>query len=220
MWGAAGSSGHRRRPCWRNGADGEHPCVIPKTMQQMLKSTAHSLLPSPIPNQSPLPPPPPPQLVMAPSTLLVTASNAAHVSTWEVLQDVIKREGPLGLYRGGGAVLLRQLSNWASRQGITDAVRSQFLKAQPPGATGMGMGSEIACGIIGGVLSCWNTPFEVARIHGQKGAHGHSGEACDSVWTTLSSIAQEEGPGGLFRGLPARSASSPSHEALVCLSRL
>jgi hypothetical protein len=35
----------------------------------------------------------------------------------------IRRQGFLGFYPGGTAIAFRQATNWASRQGFTDAVR-------------------------------------------------------------------------------------------------
>ena len=51
-------------------------------------------------------------------------------------------------------------------------------------------------GLIGGALSCWNHPFEVARIVGQKRAM--EGRSDTGLYTVLRDIAKENGMRGLF----------------------
>jgi hypothetical protein len=57
---------------------------------------------------------------------------------------------------------MRQATNWASRQGFTEYIRAYFMKKH--GTKKISAGEEIIAGGIGGALSCWNQPFEVARI--------------------------------------------------------
>eukprot|EP00578_Thalassiosira_sp_NH16_P005181 CAMPEP_0181135902 /NCGR_PEP_ID=MMETSP1071-20121207/32902_1 /TAXON_ID=35127 /ORGANISM="Thalassiosira sp., Strain NH16" /LENGTH=165 /DNA_ID=CAMNT_0023222585 /DNA_START=354 /DNA_END=851 /DNA_ORIENTATION=+ len=105
-------------------------------------------------------------LVMGPTSLIVTACVAASkeeggesVSAFQVAQKVIHERGIRGLYRGAPAVAVRQATNWASRQGFTEFIRPRI---PIDGAIG-----ELVAGCIGGTLSAWNTPFEVARIQSQ-----------------------------------------------------
>ena len=73
---------------------------------------------------------------------------------------------------------------------------------------------EIAAGVIGGFLSCWNTPFEVSRIRQQSQtalrthAHAHAYTRAHThpvgTWATMKGVVAEDGWGGLFRGIEAR----------------
>ena len=103
-------------------------------------------------------------LVMGPTSLIVTACVSAQrdgesKSAFQVVRDVVKERGILGLYRGSSAVAFRQATNWASRQGFTEWIRPMIPIE--------GVAGELLSGCCGGVLSAWNTPFEVARISSQ-----------------------------------------------------
>lgn len=65
-----------------------------------------------------------------------------------------------GFYPGGTAIAFRQMTNWASRQGFTEAVRDQ-MKASLHGdrAARLTKAQEVASGIIGGMLACWCAPL-------------------------------------------------------------
>ncbi|CDJ59886.1 mitochondrial carrier domain-containing protein, putative [Eimeria maxima] len=98
-----------------------------------------------------------------------------------------------GLYPGGSAIALRQMTNWASRQGFTEVARDYFLKKkiaaqqqqqqqqqqqvqqqrqqrQQMAGVKLSVTEELLSGCIGGLLSTWNQPFEVARIEMQTAA--------------------------------------------------
>ena len=97
-----------------------------------------------------------------------------------------------------------QATNWASRQGFTEFIRPRI---PIDGAIG-----ELVAGCIGGTLSAWNTPFEVARIQSQssimtKSEDGnHAEKENKSLFVTMSSIVEERGAGALYVGLIPRSA--------------
>ena len=67
---------------------------------------------------------------MGPCTFLVTAAVTGDksVSVIQHARNTYSRHGIKGFYQGGTALMLRQGSNWASRQGFTDFVRSLFKK--------------------------------------------------------------------------------------------
>lgn len=159
-------------------------------------------------------------LVMGPTSLIVTACVAASnsgdgdVSALEVVQRIIKERGVSGLYRGAPAVAMRQASNWASRQGFTEFVRPRIPIE--------GVAGELLAGCIGGTLSAWNTPFEVARIESQStivdGAGKKEGK---SLVATMSDIVNERGVGGLYVGLIPRAYQACYQTLfLVCVPRL
>ena len=154
-------------------------------------------------------------LVMGPTSLLVTACVAASnsddgdVSTLEVVQRIIKENGILSLYRGAPAVAARQATNWASRQGFTEFVRPRIPIE--------GVAGELLAGCIGGTLSAWNTPFEVARIESQS----QIAKEKKSLITTMREICDERGVEGLYVGLIPRACQACYQTLfLVCVPRL
>lgn len=158
-------------------------------------------------------------LVMGPTSLIVTACVAASnseedVSALEVVQRIIKERGVLGLYRGAPAVAMRQATNWASRQGFTEFVRPRIPIE--------GVAGELLAGCIGGTLSAWNTPFEVARIESQSQVVDEtSKKEGKSLATTMCDIYNERGIGGLYVGLIPRACQACYQTLfLVCVPRL
>ncbi|KAL3801250.1 hypothetical protein HJC23_012650 [Cyclotella cryptica] len=164
-------------------------------------------------------------LVMGPTSLVVTACVVASqkedgeaLSALRVAQGVVRERGIRGLYAGAPAVAVRQATNWASRQGFTEWVRPRIPLA---GVTG-----ELVAGCIGGVLSAWNTPFEVARIESQSKVMGENTSLGDdgesrSLFATMNDIIQERGVGGLYVGLIPRAAQACYQTLfLVCVPRL
>ena len=151
-------------------------------------------------------------IVMAPCALLVTrtATGGADSSVRATLADALRRGGVRELYKGSGAVACRQATNWASRQYCTEFIRPAF---------GPGVGGELAAGVIGGAVSCWNTPFEVARVESVvRSAKRDDGEG---VVGTMRLIVQERGPGGLFAGLLPRCFQAAYQTVfMVCVPRL
>lgn len=162
-------------------------------------------------------------LVMGPTSLVVTACVSAinegetNVSAFDVARRVVRERGLRGLYRGAPAVAARQATNWASRQGFTELVRPRI----PLG----GAAGELIAGCVGGTLSAWNTPFEVARIESQSRVMAKEGNGDDrkgkSLVSTMCGIVEESGVGGLYVGLVPRAAQSCYQTLfLVCVPRL
>lgn len=144
-------------------------------------------------------------VVMGPCTFLVTAvvtgdkskSLTHHISTtW-------RDKGFRGFYPGGTAIAFRQATNWASRQGFTEFVRDR-LKVSFHGDRDarLTIGQEAMAGIIGGALSCWNHPFEVARVEAQAAAV--SGQKSASMVQVMRTIVKEYGMMGLYAGVVPR----------------
>jgi len=138
--------------------------------------------------------------VMGPCTFLVTAvvTGDKNVSISSKIKQVWAKDGIKGFYPGGTALAFRQASNWASRQGITEFVREQFKDKNGK----LTVTQEAISGIIGGALSCWNHPFEVARIEMQAAAS--TGEKKQNMMQVFRMIVKENGPGGLFKGIVPR----------------
>ena len=108
--------------------------------------------------------------VMGPCTFLVTAvvTGDSKLTVGGVMAKTWKEKGFLGFYPGGVAIAFRQASNWASRQGFTEAVRGRLrLLIHGDAKARLSLDQEALAGCLGGMLSCWNHPFEVARIEMQ-----------------------------------------------------
>ena len=160
-------------------------------------------------------------LVMGPTSLIVTAcvssqKNREPKSAFRVAKDVVRERGIVGLYRGASAVAYRQATNWASRQGFTEWIRPRIPIE--------GVAGELISGCIGGILSAWNTPFEVARIESQSKimvASTEDNENGRSLFATMNGVVQERGVGGLYTGLVPRAAQACYQTLfLVCVPRL
>jgi len=144
--------------------------------------------------------------VMGPCTFLVTAlvtNTGEKKSVGSIINTAWTKNGIKGFYPGGTAIAFRQATNWASRQGFTDAVRGVMLHTfhdpkNNPNAK-LSVGQEVSSGMIGGFLACWNHPFEVARIEAQ--ARAAAGEPSKSMVRVLRDVHGEYGMQGLFQGL-------------------
>jgi hypothetical protein len=127
--------------------------------------------------------------VVGPCTFLITASVTGDksITMLQRISMTYKAHGIGGFYHGGTALMLRQGSNWASRQGFTDAIRMQFLKRHSGAKPKLTIAEEAMSGILGGALSTWNQPFEVLRIEAQAAAgNNHNpihilGKSCNTV---------------------------------------
>lgn len=143
--------------------------------------------------------------VMGPCTFVVTAlvTGGAKGGAVQFAKETWTAKGIKGFYPGGSAIAFRQATNWASRQGFTDAVRTTMLAAT--GGNGQGkltVGQEVTSGMLGGMLACWNHPFEVARIEMQ--ARAAAGESKKSMVKVLTDVHKEFGMQGLFQGVIPR----------------
>lgn len=143
--------------------------------------------------------------VIGPATFLNTAVvlGKQGVTSTSVFSKTWNEKGVMGFYKGASAIAARQASNWASRQGFTDAVRSRIaLNKHGNARASLSTREEICAGVIGGLLSSWNHPFEVARIEMQ--ARAAAGETEKSMVQVLRHIHAEYGISGLFKGLVPR----------------
>mmetsp|Transcript_14201 Transcript_14201/g.20281 ORF Transcript_14201/g.20281 Transcript_14201/m.20281 type:complete len:387 (+) Transcript_14201:15-1175(+) len=156
-------------------------------------------------------------IVMAPCSMLVTAcATNQDASVLSSFVDIWSNHGLMGIYRGTPAVAARQATNWASRQGFTELIRPRIALKGIPG--------EIIAGCLGGTLSCWNTPFEVARIESQTSSFLTSASEMkndNSLLDTMNRIVEQRGIGGLYTGLLPRVFQSCYQTVfLVCVPRL
>lgn len=142
---------------------------------------------------------------MGPCTFLVTAAVTGDKSQsiFEKAKSTWATRGIKGFYSGGTALMLRQGSNWASRQGFTEYVRKLLKERHDnPSNAKLSIAEESLAGIIGGALSTWNQPFEVMRIEAQAAAA--KGLPSRSITKVCGDIVKESGVVGLFQGIYPR----------------
>lgn len=124
-------------------------------------------------------------------------------STLQVAREAYARNGVRGFYPGGSAIAFRQATNWASRQGFTEGLRITWRKRKYGDKSAqLTTNEELLCGLGGGALSCWNHPFEVARIEMQ--ARAATGESKLSMLQVFRLVTKEHGLAGLFKGVLPR----------------
>lgn len=143
--------------------------------------------------------------VMGPCTYLVTAAvtGGRSTSAVELARETYAKNGLKGFYPGGSAIAFRQMTNWASRQGLTEFVRIRMRRMRYGDENAkMTTGEEAMCGVVGGMLSSWNHPFEVARIEMQ--ARANDGQPKLGMMRVFRHVLQEQGPLGLFKGVIPR----------------
>ena len=145
-------------------------------------------------------------VIMGPCTYLVTAAVTSDKSVSIIghIKKTVATQGISGFYAGGVALILRQGTNWASRQGLTDFVRAQFKKRYDgnPKDVQLTVVEETMSGVVGGFLSTWNQPFEVMRIDAQ--ARSAKGLPALGFVQTVKNIVTENGLLGLYQGVVPR----------------
>jgi Mitochondrial carrier protein len=120
----------------------------------------------------------------------------AGKTTIGVIRAVLRERGVAGFYAGGGAMCLRQATNWASRAGVTELARTVLHLSK------CGVAGELASGVLGGIVSCWNTPIETIRVLTQLDvAQGRQPQSMVHYWTA---VVDRDGYAGLFRGVTPR----------------
>jgi len=123
-------------------------------------------------------------------------------STWEIAQDVLRKDGIRGMNRGVSAVAIRQMTNWGSRFGISRVVESimrgkdTHKKLTTP--------ERILSSVVGGALACWNQPIEVIRVEMQSQMKHADRPANMNIWTCAKYIYMKNGWKGFYRGVTPR----------------
>ncbi|XP_053946169.1 mitochondrial 2-oxoglutarate/malate carrier protein [Anastrepha ludens] len=121
-------------------------------------------------------------------------------NSWDCIQKVVKKEGPLGLYKGIGAALLRQATYTTGRLGVytylVDLCQTK-LKRTP------GVLDSMAMGVVAGAVGAFiGTPAEVALIRMASDGRLPPAERRNytNVVNALTRIVREEGVTALWRG--------------------
>ncbi|SIO73424.1 Mitochondrial DNA replication protein YHM2 [Babesia microti strain RI] len=139
-------------------------------------------------------------IITGPCTFMVTARVSNRDQGYlKTFRTVLKVRGFTGLYIGYWAVVTRQATNWASRQGFTEYFRSKFRNAN--NGSPLEYKQEIASGIMGGALSAWNHPVDLIRIKMQ-------GSVIDGkrlkAFKIITDVLKTHGIIGLYQGVLPR----------------
>lgn len=111
----------------------------------------------------------------------------------EVVKDIVKNNGVLGLYKGLELTLWRHILWNAGYFGLIHQVRGLAPKPKTPTEKTL---IDLACGTVGGTFgTVLNTPFDVVKLRIQAGSTRYK-------WTlpSLITVAKEEGFGALYKG--------------------
>ncbi|XP_036323351.1 LOW QUALITY PROTEIN: mitochondrial 2-oxoglutarate/malate carrier protein [Rhagoletis pomonella] len=123
-----------------------------------------------------------------------------YENSLDCIKKVVKNEGPLGLYKGIGAALLRQATYTTGRLGVYTYLQDFYqttFKRTPGILDSMGMG--IIAGAMGAFIG---TPAEVALIRMASDGRLPPAERRNysNVLNALTRITREEGVTALWRG--------------------
>lgn len=133
------------------------------------------------------------------------ASGVPVKSTLQVFKEIWQREGIRGINKGVNAVAMRQMTNWGSRFGLArlaeDTIRTIRGKGKDEKLTPI---EKILSSIVGGGLSAWNQPFEVARVEMQSRVKDPNRPKNLNVISTLKYVYQGHGIKGLYKGVTPR----------------
>ncbi|KII90229.1 hypothetical protein PLICRDRAFT_697971 [Plicaturopsis crispa FD-325 SS-3] len=125
--------------------------------------------------------------------------SSTFAGPMDVLKQVVRNEGVLGLYNGMEATFWRHLWWNGGFFGSIFQVRALLPKAESPQAQLL---NNFISGSIGGFVgTALNTPFDVVKSRIQ-GASKVPGEIPKYNWTypALATIAREEGVAALYKG--------------------
>lgn len=135
----------------------------------------------------------------------VAVAGVPKQTSFQVFQDIYKKEGIRGINKGVNAVAIRQMTNWGSRFGLSrlaeEAIRNLTGKGENEKLSAI---EKIASSVIGGGLSAWNQPIEVIRVEMQSKTNDPNRPNNLGVGSTLSYIYKNNGIKGLYRGVAPR----------------
>ncbi|KAL4905809.1 hypothetical protein BDW74DRAFT_152026 [Aspergillus multicolor] len=129
------------------------------------------------------------------------ASAGKYNGMLDVVQKIVKAEGPLALYNGLESTLWRHILWNAGYFGCIFQVRSQ-MPTPEPGNKSQQMINDLIAGAIGGTFgTILNTPMDVvkSRIQNTTKVPGQTPKY-NWAWPALGTVMKEEGFGALYKG--------------------
>lgn len=131
--------------------------------------------------------------------------TGVKTGTLQYCMQIYKQEGIAGLNKGVNAVALRQCTNWGSRFGLTrlteDLIRKITNQSSDHKLSPM---EKILASALGGGLSTWNQPLDVARIEMQSKSSDPAKPKNLGTVGTIKYIYNRNGVKGLYRGVTPR----------------
>lgn len=133
------------------------------------------------------------------------AAGVKPPSTMAVFLDIYRREGIRGINRGVNAVAVRQCTNWGSRYGLSRLAEDWIRKARGyDGERKLSAVDKVIASALGGGLSTWNQPIEVARIEMQSRTNDPNRPKNLTALSAIKYVYQQNGLKGLYRGVTPR----------------
>ena len=129
------------------------------------------------------------------------ASAGKYNGMLDVVQKIVKAEGPLALYNGLESTLWRHIVWNAGYFGCIFQVR-QLLPTPTPGNKNEQTRNDLIAGTVGGIAgTILNTPFDVvkSRIQNTTKVAGQV-RKYNWAWPSLGIVIREEGFGALYKG--------------------
>lgn len=157
--------------------------------------------------------------VMVPKELITQRMQVgAKGRSWEVLLQILEKDGIMGLYAGYFATLLRNLP-----AGVLSYSSFEYLKAAVLSKTNsdkLEPIQSVCCGALAGAISATlTTPLDVVKTRLMTQVHGEAANKVSAVMysgvsATIKQILQEEGWIGLTRGMGPRVLHSACFAAI------
>ncbi|KAL9251782.1 MITOFERRINLIKE 1, chloroplastic-like protein [Drosera capensis] len=153
--------------------------------------------------------------IMVPKELITQQMQAgAKGRSWEVLLQVLEREGVMGLYKGYWATLLRNLP-----AGVLSYSSFEYLKAwvlARRNAKQLEPVESVCCGALAGAISAsMTTPLDVVKTRLMtQGVEKTAAVMYGGVVEMVKLILKEEGSVGFTRGMGPRVVHSACFSAL------
>lgn len=135
----------------------------------------------------------------------VAVAGAPKQTSFQVFQDIYKKEGIRGINKGVNAVAIRQMTNWGSRFGFSRLAEQGIKNITGKGENDkLNAVEKIASSVVGGGLSAWNQPIEVIRVEMQSKTNDPNRPKNLSVGSAFAYIYKNNGIKGLYRGVTPR----------------
>lgn len=134
-----------------------------------------------------------------------TVAGAPQQSSFQVFQEIFKKEGIRGINKGVNAVAIRQMTNWGSRFGFSRLAEEGIKNLTGKKAEDkLNAVEKIAASVVGGGLSAWNQPIEVIRVEMQSKTNDPNRPKNLTVGSAAKYIYSNNGVKGLYRGVAPR----------------
>ncbi|KAH6896680.1 mitochondrial carrier domain-containing protein, partial [Thelonectria olida] len=131
---------------------------------------------------------------------LQATSLSERKNALETVLQIVRTEGPLGLYRGLSAGLLRQLTYGSTRFAIYESLKEHAARRNSPVPMTVLLPASISSGAFAAIIG---NPADIAnvRMQNDKSLPPHQRHNYRNVVDVLVRIARQDGLGGLFRGV-------------------